>query len=771
MRIEFIEIQNFRKLESIRIDLDEETTLLVGANNSGKTSAMVALGHFLVDQGRFTTNDFTLSKWATINKIAAEWQRGSADQDTALSAWDGVLPVLDVWLSVGADELHRVRDLVPTLDWNGGLLGVRLRFEPKGVDDLRKQYLAATTAANETKKAGAEKGANGHEYTVTLWPKDMRSFLDRRLNEVFAVRAYLLDPAKEDPPSRGIARAQPLPSGAEPVEKNPLRELIRIDEIGAQRGLGEHWTDQADAAADNIPSSGAKRRLSEQLRAYYSKHLAPSDFPEPEDLDALQAIENAQKAFDGRLEVGFSAAMKELESLNYPGVTDPKLKIATKMQPTDGLRHSAAVQYQVVTEDGKVITTGLTLPEEYNGLGYQNLIYMVFRLMAFRDAWMRVGKAAKSTSGETIDNSSLPPLHLVLIEEPEAHLHCQVQQVFVRKAYKVLRNHNDLKKKTTLQTQLIVSTHSSHIAHECKFSCLRYFRRLPAESPGAVPTAAVINLSEVFGSGDATTEFVTRYLRTTHCDLFFADAAIFVEGPAERILVPHFILKHVPALNHCYVTLLEIGGSHAHKLRPLVESLGLTTLIITDIDSAESSGHRNVVPPKRGSNQLSRNTTLKDWHPGKQSLDDLLAVTEASKVKKGDVPLFSIRVAYQIPITATVTAQEGPTEALATTFEDSLVFENLALFRKLEGDGMIKKFRDAIEAARSASLLSDAMADILRNGDKAKFALDLLAIPKFTDLVAPRYILNGLEWLEAQLTRKQAGVLATASLADSAGAA
>ncbi|MGO7388926.1 AAA family ATPase, partial [Rhizobium ruizarguesonis] len=82
----------------------------------------------------------------------------------------------------------------------------------------------------------------------------------------------------------------------------------------------------------------------------------------------------------------------------------------------------------------------LYLPEDSNGLGYQNLISMVFRLMAFRDSWMRVGKAQSKASDEAI----IPPLHLVLIEEPEVHLHTQVQQVFIRQAYKILRNHDQL---------------------------------------------------------------------------------------------------------------------------------------------------------------------------------------------------------------------------------------------------------------------------------------------------------------------------------------
>ena len=73
MLISFVEIQNFRRLKSIRIDFSDAETLFVGANNSGKTSAMEALSHFLLDQ-RFSTKEFTLSNWQHINKIGAEWR-------------------------------------------------------------------------------------------------------------------------------------------------------------------------------------------------------------------------------------------------------------------------------------------------------------------------------------------------------------------------------------------------------------------------------------------------------------------------------------------------------------------------------------------------------------------------------------------------------------------------------------------------------------------------------------------------------------------------
>lgn len=88
----------------------------------------------------------------------------------------------------------------------------------------------------------------------------------------------------------------------------------------------------------------------------------------------------------------------------------------------------------------------------------------------------------------------------------------------------------------------------------------------------------------------ATRRFVTRYLQTTHCDIFFADAVILVEGAGERILLPHF-LKYFKKgeLFRSYIAILEIGGSHAFRLRELIECLGLPTLIITDIDAAQKT--------------------------------------------------------------------------------------------------------------------------------------------------------------------------------------
>ena len=427
MRIIGIDIQNFRKLFGCHIDISKETTLFVGANNSGKTSAMDALAKFLANRS-FVFNDITIAKRIDINRIGTKWVEADCEQPADLLDWDTIVPKMDIWLDVAPNEMHYVASIIPTLKWRGGKLGVRLALLPKDVSNLFNEYREAYSSARTTEHARVEKSS------FNLFPKDLCEFLDRKLTTYFSIKAFILDPSHfEDAP------VQPTSFEAECLTDNPLKDIVRVDMIDAQRGF-----------ADPDSSEGTekvRKQLSAQMRNYYEKHLDPEKAPSPEDLDILEATEGARQVFDKTLALKFAPAIKELEGLGYPGISDPKLTITTKVMTSETLKHDSAVQYALSKTDNT-----LKLPEKYNGLGYQNLISMVFDLMGFRDDWMREGKA-KDT------NTVIEPMHLVLVEEPEAHLHIQVQQVFIRQAYKVLTNHKFLKQNLNFTTQLVISTH------------------------------------------------------------------------------------------------------------------------------------------------------------------------------------------------------------------------------------------------------------------------------------------------------------------------
>lgn len=753
MNLSFIEIQNFRKLKACRVEIASQETILVGANNSGKTSAMDAMILFLKKSRRkdIATTDFTLSNWSQINQIGTQWVGDVNDKkpDLTLQQWLPYLPALDVWLNVDEANIHHVIHLLPTLDWTPDqTLGVRLVLVPTkkdaksndktGVEGLYKDFRDAYESARDTEPTASA----DDKRKLSLWPKSMREFLDRELHRHFAVQSYILDPTQCNEPETGIAKPQPLPADSEPMDREPFDGLFKIDFISAQRGF-------SDPKTENDSHSGFAS-LSTQLRQYFTKHLDPSESPDASDIDALKAINEAQAVFDEKLKTSFKPAIGELEGLNYPGFSDPQISLTSKLSAVDSLDHKTAVQFNVSPEqDGSDI---LSLPEQYNGLGYQNLISMVFSLIRFRDEWMRVGKAAKRQSH---DAAVIQPLHIVLIEEPEAHLHAQVQQVFIKKAYLVLRA-NDRLTDGQFKTQLIVSTHSSHIAHELDFTCLRYFRREPARQRGEIPLATVVNLSKTFGDNNDTSRFATRYLKTTHCDLFFADAAILVEGSAERMLVPHFIRHKFPKLDQNYISLLEIGGSHAHRLRPLLEMLGLTSLVITDLDSIGETDTAKVFP-EQGKKYRTGNTTLKDWSPRKELLDELLWCSDDDKQSEDK----QIRVAYQCPIMLTYKDGSTEEEAIPYTFEDSLALTNMELFKALEDPkGLLEK----LQASLGKDTLSEASKEMFKSlgtGSKAEMALELLYLTDPSKLKPPAYIADGLEWLEDKLAEKKQEFLAS----------
>ena len=139
---------------------------------------------------------------------------------------------------------------------------------------------------------------------INLYPKDLCEFLERNLNTYFSMKAFILDPAQsnKDVP-------QTTPFEMECFMDNPLKGIIKVDMIDAQRGFAD--PDSSDS------NEQAKRQLSDQMRSYYDKHLDPEKSPSPEDLDILKATEDAKKAFDKNLAIKFAPAIRELEGLGY----------------------------------------------------------------------------------------------------------------------------------------------------------------------------------------------------------------------------------------------------------------------------------------------------------------------------------------------------------------------------------------------------------------------------------------------------------------------
>ncbi|WP_018464563.1 ATP-dependent nuclease [Segatella paludivivens] len=724
MNINNVHIRNFRKLKNCRIDFDKKQTLLVGANNSGKTSAISAIVWFLSgDNAKFSTREFTLTNWSEINKIGQNWVESDELNEEQLRPdfWDAFLPSLDVWLDVESTESYLVNHIIPSLAWDGKMVGCRARFEPKDIKTLYSDYKEACTKLAELKET--EEWKKIHD-SLELYPKDLYDFLSHRnnLQRYFNIKFYVLNSALI-PTDNELSQKTPDLF----LDENPIGKLIKIDYIGALRECSD-----SEGAKDNDIDT-----LSKQLQQYYRESNQDEDIPEATELKLVSELCLANKSYDEKLRQSFSSPIEELSNINYPGFQNPNIDVRGKIDIGQAISHESAVQFSLQGNDA------LSLPEKYNGMGYRNLISMYFRLIQFREKWLEPLHSSKGI---------IPCIHLVFVEEPEAHLHAQAQQVFIKKALDALTNNELIKDNNNLKTQLVISTHSNHIVNELDMNCLRYFRRI-VDSIIKIPVSKIANLSGIFKGEDETRKFVTRYIRLTHCDIFFADAVILVEGAAEKMLMPKFLEDE--GFDNYYIAIIEVNGSHAHRFKELIEKLGIYTLIVTDIDAMKKSVKENKEKwsseiTEKGKEQQTNNDSIKEWL-GLADIDDLLALPPDNKIKS------NVRIAYQTEIQ--IEWSDGNQYIVYPyTFEDALIFKNLDLFRgeKIKKMGPATTFYNDVKNAITPKELQQKIYNQLAstNCSKAEFANILLYEDVFEDLKTPDYIAEGLMWLSEKLKNK-----------------
>ena len=694
MHLKAIRFHNFRRLSDTVLDLDPAISILVGANNSGKTSASQAFQLFL-ERGSdaFTVYDLSVSCWSQIDAY------GDAD-DTSPQTLPSIQ--VDLWFSVDATSLHRVIALLPSLKWTGTLVGIRLEFGAADPQATRQRFQEA--------RAEADRHAKHDEKGNVLYapsPRKLMDYLKEQLSHEFEVRAFVLDPASCDnyQPKAGYQPAL-LIVDKDRTGRAVLSKLIKIDMLSAQRHL-------ADGG-----EGGRSEDLSRRLSRFYKRNLEQRGT----DYAAVSTLAESERQFKAHLDRVFEETLKSIETIGYPGLGHPRLQIEPDLNPEALMRAAtgARVHYAL---DGATAT----LPDRYNGLGFKNLIYIVVELLDIHKQWLAIPE-------------DRPPIHLVFIEEPEAHLHAQLQQVFIRQVLKILAV--DAALAAHAHSQVVVTTHSAHVVYEYGFQAIRYFRR---EAAGALQKSTILNLSLFKTPEPAARDFLVRYLKLTHCDLFFADAAILVEGNVERLLMPAMIAMASPRLAAAHLSILEIGGAFAHKFQPLIEFLGLKCLVVTDIDSVGDDGPCS----PDDANAVSVNATLANWLPKKAKIADLLKTTSADCTEHSNETGAAAHVCFQRSVTL---AGDKKSEIVTPrTFEDAFALANHDWCQHADQGDLHLRIANADGLTRRQ--VAEKVAERVRKGSfkKTDFAVALLTRPPGSWQSAA-YILDGLAWLESVAT-------------------
>jgi putative ATP-dependent endonuclease of the OLD family len=654
MKIRDITIQNFRLLEDVSLCLENDTTLIVGRNNSGKTSLTELFRRLLAESSpKFRLEDFSLG---THDRF---WEaRTLFTNDVEENVIRERLPAISIALGIeySADEnLGTLSDFI--VDLNEACTTARI-------------VVTYAVGAGKIGDLFADLG------------EDRRGFfraLRERVPKLFEAQIEAKDP--NDPTNTKI------------LESANLRAVLQFGFINAQRALDDA-TNKEKAVLGKVFE-----------RLFTSASAAGAGADDQARAETLKtAVEGVQTQIDTDFNHQLGALAPTFALFGYPGLSDPQLRTETQLDVQQLLSNHTTVTYSGPDPEG------INLPESYNGLGSRNLIFILLKLFElFREFTTR-----QPESG----------VHLIFIEEPEAHLHPQMQSVFIRQLNRIRAMFEaTYNGGNAWPVQFVVTTHSSHIANEASFDEMRYFLARPRETGSTILRTRSKDLrTGLRGEKPEDREFLHQYMTLTRCDLLFADGAILVEGTTERLILPAAIGKfdeqNGSNIRGKYLSIMEVGGAYAHLFYNLVDFLDLRTLIVTDLDSVDAANNRTKCKVSGGTH--SSNASVNRWFdPDGGNSPTLAALLAKTDIEKS---IGCRRIAYQVPHT------DG--DACGRSFEDAFILANPNKF------GL---------AGPTATERETQAWDLAKDVKKSEFALRFAI--NDTEWAIPRYIDQGLRWL------------------------
>ena len=671
MKIRKIEVNNFRLLQNSSLDMTNGLTLLVGKNNTGKTSFVVLLEKFLTKSNpSFNYSDFPISLREKLHNISEE------------TNVDELSIRLNICIEYSdSDNLENISEFM--LDLDPERTTINILFEAKIDKDVLISRISKLKEVAEEGKFQIEK----------------RIFFEKNISKFINTSIYAYD-------DFGYEGENPyyLENRGELEEKDfkNVGKILNLQVIHAKRNV---------ASSDET----GKSPLSSVTTQYFKK------LDESDD-DRLDNIRNALITIDQDLEKQYSAVFSEFLSNSSAFLNLNGLKVISDIEASALIKDSSKIIYG---------TTNDHLPENLNGLGYLNILYLL----------LKVEIAKKDFE------ASLADINLLLIEEPEAHTHPQMQSVFSKKIRELVGGASVL--------QTIISTHSSYLVSNSEFKDIRYLAKSDKDNVKFknFHTDLANKYSQIEGENGAKLyKFLEQYLKIQNAELFFADKAIFIEGTTERMLLPLFIQEFDKSctdekekIAQQNISVIE-AGANAKAFAPFLEFIGIKSLIITDLDSTKKETKKDKNDKESASypacpvdkSTHTSNETLKYFFtaPLIEDEEKFSQWFEKLKQEKQNSRSQNIYIAYQ--------SEENGYHA--RSFEDAFMNSN-----KLE----IKNMSDRLLGLKNKKELQNLEnADIYELTDtvlakKSDFAASLLylALTGEVTWATPKYIKEGLKWI------------------------
>lgn len=667
MKISRIEIDNFRLLKEFSVDLEESLSLIVGKNNTGKTSLLTILDKFLnpTEKNKFTYNDFNINFKNELKEIISS--------DDTISRKDYIRQGIKLKIYIEyteKDDLENISRVLMDLDPKNNI--IVLGFE----------YALSYDDYNKLKREYRNFIANGGEINSF--------FQNYEIINYFNVRKYSFEYNKE------TKKANENNFISIDEEKISIKDIINFKYISAKRAVA------------NKEKEGT---LSKQTSLLYKK-IDNEENAKIIEKFKEQLIETDKNLNSIYVEM-FDSVLQKVKTFGGIKSNETNIKIISSLQHRELLDGNTTVTY---SHDDDT-----ELPEHYNGLGYMNLISMIFEIEILLNEFIRKKDERPAD------------INLLFIEEPEAHTHPQMQYIFI-KNIKTLLSEGIKKESINRPLQYIITTHSSHIVADSDFDDIKY---LKLESKNNVIAKNLSELKQEYNNTQY--DFLKQYLTISRAEAFFVDKAILIEGDTERILIPTFMKKidmeetdnSLPLLSQ-NISIIEVGA-YSQIFQKFIDFLGIKALIITDIDSVKLVKNEKNKDVKKvcsvSEGTATSNTALKHYFPD-ITWDNLKTLSLEQRTINNQY-----LICYQ-------QIEDG---YHARSFEDAFIHINLKF---------IKDKKDTFKGLKNENLFeeTDDVYNLAQKciAKKTHFALDILyhSDKEFSNWEIPSYIKDGLLWLK-----------------------
>ncbi|AIO36739.1 AAA ATPase domain protein [Burkholderia cenocepacia] len=442
----------------------------------------------------------------------------------------------------------------------------------------------------------------------------------------------------------------------------------KIGRLRAKRWCGDH--EDVGLTAD----------MMENLRGVYLPPLRDaSQSLKPGRTSQLSRLFQLLSDDIGRNEINEALKKLDEELKKHQPITNTHTAIKSRHDTMLGPQLAQLLELGLSGSDFQRLASRLSLMVdafeiEQNGLGFNNLIFMAVVL----------SELAKNPE------SSYRGL---IVEEPEAHLHPQLQAVLL--GYLETIKATDGEK----PVQLFVTSHSPNFASIADINSLACL----VDTGGAVETFFPRDIS--FGKGKR--EKLERYLDVTRAEIFFARRVIFVEGAAELMLVSVLAEKAGYKLREHGVSLISVEGLNFDSFLPLFgeKALKIPISVITDADPVDTpsdgSEPKALYPAAGDSVKVSDNTAKM-----KESEDALVRIFHGVKTLEYDLALHEDNRSAMLKALKELHPKIG--EAVETSVNAATADAEKA---RLLFSGMFERTQNNVQKGRFGQALAQILAD------------------------------------------------------------